>query len=71
MIVSYPPVPFGNQYVEAVIEVNGRVYKKWLAEGGQPEVLLGAYATDTNRSYDVLLERKEEYLKFGIVKTFD
>lgn len=63
LIVSYPSVPFGNQYVEAVIEVNGRVYKKWLAEGGQPEILLGAYATDTNRNYDVLLERKDDYLK--------
>lgn len=62
LIISYPSIPFGNPYVESVIEVNGNVYNKWLQEGGSPEILFGAYATTTERSYSTLLENKETYL---------
>ena len=63
MIVSYPNIPFGNPYVESVIQVNGKVYNEWLNEGGQPEVLFGAYASTMERGYNSLLEKKEEFLK--------
>lgn len=63
MIVSYPNTPFGNPYIESVIQVNGKVYNEWLNEGGSPEVLFGAYASNKERGYNSLLSMKDEYLK--------
>lgn len=63
LIISYPNMAFGNPYIESVIEVNGAVYKQWLEEGGQPEILLGSYATNSERGYTALLENKEQYIK--------
>lgn len=62
MIITYPSIPFGNPFVESVIEVNGKVYNQWLSEGGQPEILFGAYATNLERSFTTLLENKDQYL---------
>lgn len=45
------------------IRVNADVYDKWLGEGGSPEVLFGAFVSDRNQNYDILLERKERYIK--------
>lgn len=45
------------------IRVNGDVYSKWLEAGGCPEVLFGAFLTDRNYNYDMLLERKDQYCK--------
>lgn len=45
------------------IRVNGDVYAKWLEAGGSPEVIFGAFLTDRNYNYDILLERKDQYIK--------
>lgn len=45
------------------IRVNGDVYGKFLEAGGCPEVLFGAFLTDRNYNYDMLLERKAQYCK--------
>lgn len=45
------------------IRVNGDMYGKFLEAGGSPEVLFGAFLTDRNYSYDLLLERKDQYIK--------
>ena len=63
LISSYPSIPFGNPYIESVIQVNGKVYNQWLSEGGCPEVLFGAYATNQERGYSFLLDNKDDYLK--------
>lgn len=63
LISTYPSIPFGNPYIESVIQVNGKVYNQWLAEGGSPEVLFGAYATSQERGYTTLLDNKEDYLR--------
>lgn len=46
-----------------IIYVNGDVYNDWLKEGGQPEVLFGAALTDKATDYQMLLEKKDYYLK--------
>lgn len=45
------------------IYVNGDVYVQWLKEGGTPEVVLGAFVSDQERSYTTLLENSEKYTK--------
>lgn len=45
------------------IRVNGDVYGNFLEAGGSPEVLFGAFLTDRNYNYDLLLERKDQYIK--------
>lgn len=45
------------------IRVNADVYDKWLEAGGSPEVLFGAFVSDRNSNYDILLERKDRYIK--------
>lgn len=58
--------PYGQDRVGEVqidIRVNGDVYNRWLKEGGEPEVLLGAFVSDQERSFTALLEGKERYLK--------
>lgn len=62
LIISYPSVPFGNPYIESVIEVNGKVYKSWLADGGSPEILFGSYATTKERQYSMLLDNSEHFI---------
>lgn len=46
-----------------VIRTNGDMYGKFLEAGGTPEVLFGAFLTDRNYNYDLLLERKDQYIK--------
>jgi hypothetical protein len=46
-----------------VIRVNGDIYGTFLEAGGSPEVLFGAFLTDRNYNYDMLLERKDQYVK--------
>jgi hypothetical protein len=44
--------------------VNGAVYKRWLADGGSPEIIMGMIVVgDNNLSYSSLLEKKEFYLQ--------
>ncbi|MNI43123.1 hypothetical protein D3C73_974440 [compost metagenome] len=45
------------------IRVNADIYHKFLEAGGSPEVLFGAFVSDRNYSYDMLLERKDQYIK--------
>lgn len=45
------------------IRVNGDMYGKFLEAGGSPEVLFGAFLYDRNYNYDMLLERKDQYIK--------
>ena len=45
------------------IRVNGDMYGKFLEAGGSPEVLFGAFLTDRNYSFDMLLDRKDQYVK--------
>ncbi|MNE09928.1 hypothetical protein D3C80_1026220 [compost metagenome] len=45
------------------IRVNSDIYHKFLEAGGTPEVLFGAFVSDRNYSFDMLLERKEQYIK--------
>lgn len=61
LITSYPAHEFGES-TESVIRVNGNVYKKWLTEGGSPEVLFGALLSDRNTNYQDLLTNKDKYL---------
>lgn len=61
LVTGYPTVAFGSSQ-RYPINVNGAVYNRWLKEGGQPEVIFGAYVSDRQRSYTALLERKDEYL---------
>lgn len=49
---------------ETPIRVNGEVYKKWLSEGGVPEILMGA-ALSGERAYGYvqLLENRDHYMR--------
>ena len=48
---------------EGVIQVNGEVYNRWLAEGGTPEILFGSFITDKVGDYQTLLTNGAEYTK--------
>lgn len=63
LVRSYPYNRDRIGEVQIDIRVNGDVYTQWLKEGGEPEVLMGAFASDQDRSYTGLLEKKERYLK--------
>jgi hypothetical protein len=54
---------FGDPYSTNTIEVNSDVYNDWLKEGGTPEVLFGAYASDSQRGFGALLADAEQYCK--------
>lgn len=62
-------ISWSNQQVSdlgvtpVVIEVNGDVYNKWLQEGGSPDVLFGAFCTDRQANYNLLIERKDSYVQ--------
>lgn len=45
------------------IPVNGDVYVQWLKEGGTPEIILGSFVSNQERSYTALLEGAEKYTK--------
>lgn len=63
LIISWSGSQLGDLgAVPVVIEVNGDVYNKWLADGGSPDVLYGAFCIDRQSNYDILLERKDSYI---------
>ena len=45
------------------IRVNGEVYNQWLKEGGEPEVILGSFVSDQERTYTGLMDNKDRYLR--------
>lgn len=55
---SYPDGSAGS----SKIFVDGDVYRKFLEDGGSPEILFGAALTDQNSDYSTLLSNKEKYL---------
>lgn len=46
-----------------IIEVNGDIYNQWLSEGGEPEVLFGAFLSGKVGGYNTLIENKEGYIR--------
>lgn len=63
---------------EAIIYVNGDLYNQWLAAGGSPEVLFGAYVSGDysieGSDYDALLKNAEKHKaawrrQFGILQS--
>jgi len=61
LVSSWPSAQVSDLGVRPVtIEVNGDVYSKWLAEGGSPDVLFGAFCVDRQANYNLLLERKDQ-----------
>jgi hypothetical protein len=62
LIIYYPAEQIYG-YKKTVIIVNEEVYGKWLSEGGIPDIILGAWVTDKERSYTELLNKKDYYIK--------
>jgi len=52
-----------NEGISVRIVVNHMVYKRWLDEGGCPEILLGSALSDQNTNYQALLIDAERYKK--------
>lgn len=52
-----------NEGMSLRIVVNHMVYKRWLEEGGCPEILLGSALSDQNTNYQGLLNDAERYKK--------
>lgn len=62
--IKYPqPGGTGIAAGGSKIFVDGDVYRKFLGEGGTPEVLFGSHFGDRTRSYQDLLANKETYLQ--------
>ena len=62
LIIHYPMnQDYGNKQNEII--VNEDVYTLWLNEGGSPDVILGSWLTDQERSYTELLVKKEFFAK--------
>lgn len=64
LILDYPMQ--GAEYATnspelAVIRVNGDLYSDWLAAGGTPDAIMGAFVTDRNESQSDILANKERY----------
>lgn len=52
-----------NEGLSVNIVVNQMVYKRWLEEGGCPEILLGSALSDQNTNYQGLLNDADRYKK--------
>lgn len=65
MVIRYPSEEqirsLENEGGEIRLIVNQQVYKRWLEDGGSPEILLGAALSDRNSHYDSLLANAEQY----------
>lgn len=60
LVISYP---VARMMKDAKIRVNGAVYKKWLDNGGVPEIILGAYLVDQATDSASLIRDGERYIK--------
>lgn len=67
LVVAMPEVR--PEYVTAEngqIIVNGDTYNEWLAAGGTPEILFGAYLSEGGYGYQELLDKGKEYADIWI-----
>lgn len=60
LVISYPVT---RTIKDPKIRVNGAVYKKWLDNGGTPEIVLGAYLTDQPTDAESLMREGERYMR--------